>query len=88
MFRISACGQDCSFLLLVFRRLRGTVFEAEAVIAGFENVAMMREAIEESGRHLGIAKDAGPFAEAQVGRDDDTGSLIELAEQMEEQCAA
>ena len=49
---------------------------------------MMREAVEQRGRHLGVAKDAGPFAEAQVGSNDHTGSLIEFAQQMEQQCAA
>ncbi|TCU02293.1 hypothetical protein EV132_1624 [Rhizobium sullae] len=31
---------------------------------------MMREAVEHRGRHLGIAEDAGPFAEAEVGGND------------------
>ncbi len=33
-------------------------------------------------------KHIGPFAEAQVRGDDDAGLLIELAEQMEQQCPA
>ena len=45
----------------------------------------MGEAVEQGGCHLGVAKDRGPFAEAQVGGDDDTGPLIELAQHMEEQ---
>lgn len=28
--------------------------------------------------HLCSAEDAGPFAEAEVGSDDDTGALVEL----------
>jgi len=48
----------------------------------------MRQAIEQRGGHLGVAEDAGPFAEAQVGGDDDAGSLVELTQQVEEQCAA
>ena len=47
----------------------------------------MREAIEQRSRHLGIAEDARPFAEAQVGGDDDAGPLVELAQQVEEQRA-
>jgi hypothetical protein len=43
------------------------------------------KAIEQGSRHLGIAEDAGPFAEAQVGGDHDAGALVELAEQMEQQ---
>ena len=45
---------------------------------------MMREAIQQGGGHFGIAKDAGPLAEAEVGGDNDAGSLIEFAEQMEQ----
>ena len=48
---------------------------------------MMGEAIEESGDHLGIVEDRGPLAEAQVGRDDDAGALVEFAQQMEQQGA-
>lgn len=43
----------------------------------------MGQAIEQSCRHLGVAEDRGPFAEAEVGGDDDTGALIELAQQVE-----
>ena len=49
---------------------------------------MVGEAIEERGGHLGVAEDGGPFAEAQVGGDDDAGALVELAEQMEQQSSA
>jgi len=38
----------------------------------------MGEAIEQCGGHFRIAEHAGPFAEAQVGGDDDTGALGEL----------
>ena len=48
----------------------------------------MSEPIEQRGCHLGIAEHAGPFAEAEVGGDDDAGALVELAEQMEEKRAA
>ena len=63
----------------------GTVFEAEAVVASFEDVAMMGEPVEQRGCHLCIAEHAGPFAEAEIGRDDDAGALVEFAQQMEEQ---
>ena len=49
--------------------------------------AAVGEAVEEGCGHLGIAEDGGPFAEAQVGGDDDAGALAEFAQQMEEQCA-
>ena len=61
------------------------VLEAEAVVSGLKDVAMMREPVEQRGCHLCIAEDAGPFAEAEIGRDDDAGALVEFAQQMEEQ---
>ena len=64
------------------------VFEAEAVVSGFKDVAMMGEPVEQCGCHLGIAEDAGPFAKAEVGGDDDAGALVEFTQQMEEQCTA
>src|SRR5690606_18362632 len=38
--------------------------------------------------HLGVAEDAGPFAEGEVGGDDHRGPLVEAADQMEQQLAA
>ena len=48
----------------------------------------MREAVEKGRRHFGVTEDGRPFAEAQVGGDDDAGALIEFTQEMEEQCAA
>ena len=45
----------------------------------------MCETIEQRGRHFRIAEHGGPFAEAQVRRDDDARALLEFAEQMKEQ---
>ena len=45
----------------------------------------MGEAVEQRRRHLGIAEHGRPFAEAQVRCDDDAGSLVELAQEIEEQ---
>ena len=63
-------------------------FEAPAVVAGFDDVAVVRETIEEGGGHLGITEDARPFAEGEVGGDEDRGALIELADEVEEELAA
>ena len=41
---------------------------------------MMGEAIEQRRRHLGITEDGRPFAEAEVGGDDDAGALVERAQ--------
>ncbi len=48
---------------------------------------MMGQAVEQGCGHLGVTEHAGPFAEAEVGGDDDAGALVKLAEQMEEQRA-
>ena len=58
-------------------------FESPAVVAGLEDVAVMRQAVEQRRRHLGIAEHAGPFAERQIGRDDDGRALIEPADKLE-----
>ncbi len=55
-------GQGWIFLLSLLGFLYGAIFEPEAVIAGLEDVAMVGQAVEESGGHLGIAEDRGPFA--------------------------
>ena len=47
----------------------------------------MGEPIEQRGGHLGVAEDASPFAEAEIGGDDHAGMLVEPAEQVEEQGA-
>jgi hypothetical protein len=78
-------GQDIIALPFFPRSYGGTGFEAEAVVSGFQNVAAVGQAIEECGCHLGVPKDGGPFAEAQVRGDDDAGAFVELAQQMEEQ---
>ena len=46
---------------------------------------MVSKAIQQGRRHLGIAEDTGPFAEAQVGGDHNAGALIQLAEQVGQQ---
>jgi hypothetical protein len=49
----------------------GAGSEAEAVVSGLDDMATVGQAIEERGRHLGVAEDRGPFAEAEVGGDGD-----------------
>jgi hypothetical protein len=45
---------------------------------------VVREAVEERGRQLGIAEDVGPFAKGEVGGDDDRGTLVETASEVEQ----
>lgn len=48
----------------------------------------MCEAVQQGGCHLCVAEDLGSFAEAEVGGDDHAGTLVELAQEMEQQYAA
>lgn len=63
-------------------------FEASAVVAGFDDLAVVSEAVQEGGCHLGVAEDGRPFNEGEVGGDDDGGPLVEAAHQVEEQLTA
>src|SRR5437764_8863587 len=47
----------------------------------------MREAVEQRRCHLGVAEHARPFAEGQVGGDEDGGALVKPADQVEQQLA-
>ena len=61
------------------------MFEAPALVAGFDEFAMMGEAVEERSRHLGVAKYTWPIGEGQIGGDDDGSALVKPADQMKEQ---
>src|ERR1700677_2842086 len=50
----SEVRQVSGFLLGGFGRFRRAVFEAEAVVPGFENVAAVGKAVEQRRRHLGV----------------------------------
>jgi len=66
----------------------GAALEAPAVVAGFDDVTVMGQAIEQCGRHLGVREDARPFTEGEVGGDDDRGALVEAADEVEQELAA
>ena len=87
IFRVGVIGSSVGFILSHFRG-SGACPEAEAIVPAFKDMAVVREAVQQGGGHLGIAEHACPLAEAKVGSDDDTGLLVEFAEQMEQQCAA
>jgi hypothetical protein len=46
-------------------------FEAPAIVAGLDDVAVVGQAVEQRGRHFGVAEHAGPFAKREIGGDDD-----------------
>ena len=42
----------------------------------------MGEPVNQRSGHLGVAKDSRPFGEAEVGGDDQTGVLVEFADEV------
>ena len=64
------------------------LLEPEAVVAGFDDVAAVSEPVEQRRRHLGVAKDVAPFPERQVRGHDQRDTLVELADQVEQQRTA
>ena len=87
MARDAGIGSSGCFLLSGFWG-SGAGSEPEAVVSGLEDVAVMGKPVQQGGGHLGIAEHVGPFAEAEVGGDNDAGAFVELADQMEQQLAA
>lgn len=80
-FSIHFSGFDLSLCLL------GAVAEAVGLIAGFNDVAVMGEPVQQCRGHLGITEDSGPLGKRQVGGDQNAGVLIEFGQQMEQQCS-
>jgi hypothetical protein len=60
------------------------VLEAPAGVTGLDDVAVMGEPIEHGCGHLGVAEHLWPFRKCQVGRNEQRGFLVELADQMEQ----
>ena len=48
----------------------------------------MRQSVEQCRGHLGIAEDGRPFAEGEIGGDDDRGAFVEPADEVEQELAA
>ena len=61
------------------------MFKAVGIVTSFEDVTVVGDSVEQCRGHLGIAKDADPFAKAEVGGDKERGLLIQLADQVEQQ---
>ena len=64
------------------------MFEPPAFVAGFEDVAVMRQPIQQCGGHFGVAEYRRPFGKRQIGGDDDRGAFVEAADEVEQQLAA
>ena len=52
--------------------------KAPGLVSSLNDMTMVCQPIQECGGHLCVGKDTGPFAKAEVGGDDDAGSLVEL----------
>ena len=65
----------------------GAVLEAPAFGAWHNDLALMGEAVEERGCHLGVADDGGPISEGEVGGEQNGGLFLEPAEQVEQELA-
>ena len=64
-----------------------SVLEAPAFVAGFDDVAVMGEAIQHGCGYLGVAKDLRPICEGEVGGNQQRGVIVELADQVEQELA-
>ena len=65
-----------------------SAFEPPTVVAGLDGVTVVGQPIEQRGGHLRIAEHARPFAEREIGCDDDRGAFVEAADEMEQKLAA
>src|SRR5271165_932197 len=70
------------------RQRSGAVLEAPALVPGLDDVAVMGEAIEQRRCHLWVSEHARPFAEGEIGGDQDRGALVEPADEVKEKLAA
>ena len=59
--------------------MSGSALEPPALVAGFEDVAVMGQPVEQRRGHLGVGEDARPFGEGEISRQDDRGPLVETA---------
>jgi hypothetical protein len=48
--------------------------------AGLDDAAVVDDPIKQRGGHLGIAEHRHPFTELEVGRDNDAGGFLQLAD--------
>jgi hypothetical protein len=57
-------------------------FEAPAVVAGLDDIAVMGDTVEQGGSHFRITEHNRPLAEGEVGHDDGTGAFVKLVDQV------
>ena len=64
-----------------------SVLEAPAGVAGFDDVAVVRQPVEHGGCHFRVPKNLRPVCEGEICGDQQRGVFIELADQVEQQLA-
>ena len=62
--------------------------EAVALVTRLDDVAVMREPVQQRRGHLRVAEHRRPLGEVQVGRDHHAGVLVQPTQQMEQQGTA
>jgi len=61
------------------------ILEAPTVVPSLHDVAVVGQTVQQRAGHLGVHKDTRPFTKGEIGRHDDGGALIELADQIKQQ---
>ena len=61
------------------------VLEAPTLVAGLDDIAVVRKAIEHGGCHFGVAEHPMPIGESQIGGNQQRGVFIKFADQVEQQ---
>jgi hypothetical protein len=68
-------------------RLLFALFEAERIVAGFQDIAVVGDSIQQGRGHFGVAKNRHPFGKGQIRGDDQRGLLVKLTDQVKQQRA-
>ena len=55
------------------------------LVTSFDDLAMVRQAVQQRSRHFRVTEDTGPFTEGEISGDDDRGALVKAADQVEQQ---
>ena len=59
--------------------------EAVGLSAGFEDVGVEGDAVDDGGDQAWVGEHSAPFAERQVGRDRDRGAFLAFSDDLEQQ---
>ena len=62
--------------------------DTPVLVAGFDDVAMVRQAVQKGGCHFGIGEHGWPFSEGKVGCQQNGCAFVAFADELEEQAPA